>query len=139
MSLDLNKRVARRYFKAYEKGDVDAVMHFIDSDYTLHPGGGAGPMNFDERRLDELVFFSAFSNIRTTVEDQIAEDDRVANRITMRCSHTGQYHGIPRSGKRIVITYMDIVLLRAGKIVEEWVEFDLMSILRQIGVDEHRQ
>jgi predicted ester cyclase len=52
-------------------------------------------MNFDERKRDETVFFKAFSNIRAIVEDQIAEGDKVANRITMHCTQTGEYQGIP--------------------------------------------
>lgn len=94
-------------------------------------------MNFDERKRDELLFFSAFSNIQAVVEDQIAEGDKVVSRVTMYCTHTGEYQGIPANGKRIAIPYIDIALFRAGKIVEEWVEFDMMNILRQIGARSH--
>jgi predicted ester cyclase len=132
MSLEFNKTAARHYFDAYDTDCIDAVMEFINPDYVLHPGGGGEPMNFDERKRDEMVFFSAFSDIEAIVDDQIAEGDKVANRITMHCTHTGEYHGIPATGKRITITYIDITLIRAGKIVEEWVEFDTMNILRQI-------
>jgi predicted ester cyclase len=126
------KTAVRSYFKAYETGDIEAVMKFIDPNYVLHPGGGGEPMNFDERKRDEMLFFSAFSNIQAIVEDQIAEGNKVASRITMRCNHTGEYQGIPATGKRITITYIDIAIMKAGKIVEEWVEFDMMNILQQI-------
>jgi steroid delta-isomerase-like uncharacterized protein len=129
-----NKTVARNYFKAYETGDIEAVMKFIAADYILHPGGTGETMNSDERKRDETVFFSAFSNIKTAVEDQIAEGDRVANRITMHCTHTGKYQGIPATGKRIVIPYIDILQIKAGRIVEEWVEFDMMSVIKQINL-----
>jgi predicted ester cyclase len=132
MSSEPSKTVARRYFKAYETGDLDAVMEFITPNYVLHPGGGE-PLNFDERKRDETMFFSAFSSIQAVVEDQIAEGDKVVSRITMYCTHTGEYQGIPATGKRIAITYIDITLIKAGKIVEEWVEFDMMSILQQIS------
>jgi len=136
MLSELNKTVARRYFKAYETGDIEAVMEFIDSNHVHHPGG-VEPMNLDARKRDEMVFFSAFSNIQAIVEDQIAEGDKVASRVTMYCTHTGEFHGIRPSGKRIAITYIDIALIRAGKIVEEWVEFDMMSILQQISAHEN--
>jgi steroid delta-isomerase-like uncharacterized protein len=125
--------VACSYFKAYETGDIEAVMRFIAPEYTLHPGGDGSPMNSAERRRDEIVFFSAFSNIKTVVEDQIAEGEEVANRIVMHCTHTGAYQGIPATGKRIVMPYIDILQIKAGKIVEEWVEFDMASILKQIS------
>jgi len=129
---EFNKEVARRYFKAYETGDIEAAMKFIDPDYVLHPGGGGEPMNYEARKSDEMVFFSAFSNIEVVVEDQIAEGAEVMSRITMHCTHSGEYQGVPATGKRVTITYVDIARIKAGKIVEEWVEFDLMSILRQI-------
>jgi predicted ester cyclase len=83
MSSELNKSMARSYFEAYSTGDIDSVMKFIGSDYVLHPGGSGKSMNSDERKRDEMVFFRAFSNIQAVVEDQIAENDKVANRITM--------------------------------------------------------
>ena len=89
-------------------------------------------MNSEERKRDEMIFFAAFSNIEVVVEDQIAEGDKVVNRITMYCTHVGKYQGIPATGKRITVTYIDIVIIKSGKIDEEWVEFDLMSILRQL-------
>ena len=116
MSSELNKAVARSYFEAYSTGDIDAVMRFIGSDYVLHPGGSGESMNSDERRRDEMVFFRAFSRIEAVVEDQIAENDKVANRITMYCTHAGTYQGVPATGKRIAITYIDITLFKAGKI-----------------------
>ncbi len=132
MSFEFNKNVARRYFEAYSTGDIEAVMSFIDADYVLHPGAGAGAENREGRKRDEEVFFSAFSGIEAVVEDQIAEGEKVANRITMVCNHTGSYKGISATGKRVVIPYIDIMRFRAGKIVEEWVEFDIMHILDQI-------
>lgn len=132
MTSESNKALTCHYFKAYETGDIETVMKFIDHSYRLHPGGGAEPMSYEEREQDEMAFFSAFSHIKAIVEDQIAEGDKVASRITMHCIHTGDYQGIRPSGKRITITYIDITKIKAGKIIEEWVEFDLMSILKQI-------
>jgi predicted ester cyclase len=132
MSTELNKTLARKYFEAYSTGDIDAVMKFVGSSYVLHPGGNGKSMNPVERKADELVFFRAFSNIQAVVEDQIAEDDKVANRITMTCTHAGEYQRIRATGKRIVIPYIDIIQFKAGKIVEEWVEYDTANILKQI-------
>jgi steroid delta-isomerase-like uncharacterized protein len=139
MSSELNKAMARSYFEAYNTGDIDAVMKFIGSDYVLHPGGSGESMNSEDRRKDETVFFRAFSSIQAVVEDQIAENDKVANRIRMYCTHAGEYQGVPATGKGIVITYIDITLFKAGKIVEEWVEYDTASILQQIRVRKNQR
>jgi steroid delta-isomerase-like uncharacterized protein len=139
MSSELNKTMARSYFEAYSTRDIDAVMKFIGPDYLLHPGASGESMNSDERRRDEMVFFKAFSDIQAVVEDQIAENGKVANRITMYCTHSGEYQGVPATGKRIAIPYIDITLFKAGKIVEEWVEYDTINILRQIRVSESQR
>jgi len=131
-----NKNVARNYFKAYETGDIEAVMKFVAPNYILHPGGNEEPMNSEERKCDEMVFFSGFSSIKTVVEDQIAEGDKVASRITIHCTHTGKYQSIPATGKRVVIPYIDIIHIKTGKIVEEWIEFDMMNIVKQVSVNE---
>jgi predicted ester cyclase len=129
---ETNKRITRRYFNAYERGDIEAVMKFLDPHHVLHPGAGGEPQNLDARKRDEMVFFAAFSNIDVIVEDQIAEGNKVVSRITMNCTHTGEYQDIPATGKQVKIPYIDIVRIKAGKILEEWVEFDMMKILQQI-------
>ena len=132
MSLIGNKDLARRYFEAYSQGSIDAVMEFVGEGYVLHPGGGFEPTDADGRRRDESVFFAAFSDIHVVVEDQVAEGNRVANRVTMNCVHSGKYQGVSTTGKRVVIPYIDILAFKAGKIVEEWVEYDTRNILDQI-------
>jgi steroid delta-isomerase-like uncharacterized protein len=132
MHSKINKRLALRYFEAYKTGDIEAVMRFLDPHHVLHPGAGGEPQSLDERKRDEMVFFAAFSNIDVIVEDQIAEGDKVVSRITMNCTHTSEYQGIPATGKQVKIPYIDIARIKAGKILEEWVEFDMMNILRQI-------
>lgn len=124
--------MVRRYFEAYSTGDINAVVAFAGPDYVLHPGGRGKAMNLEERKRDEMFFFSAFSDINVVVEDQIAEGDKVVSRVTAHCTHKGVYQGIGATGKRIAIPYIDITLIKAGKIVEEWVEYDTMNILRQL-------
>ena len=132
MTINQSRKIAQDYFRAYETDDPDALMQFLHSDYILYPGGDGKPMNADERRRDEAVFFSAFSHIKVSIEDQIAEGDKVANRITMTGIHTGKYRGIFATQRKVIFPYIDILQIKDGKIVCEWVEFDAESILRQI-------
>ena len=130
-----NKILALRYFEKYSTGDAEALMEFIGPEYVLHPQGGLDDMDAEERKRDEIVFFSAFSDVEAVVEDQIAEGEKVANRITMYCTHNGRYQSVPATGKRVTIPYIDILRIKAGKIIEEWVEFDVNSIVQQIKTD----
>jgi len=128
MAIKQSRKIAQDYFKAYETDDPDALMYFLHSDYILYPGGDGKQMNADERRHDESMFFSAFSHIEVSIEDQIAEGDKIANRITMAGIHTGKYRGIPATQKRVIFPYIDILQIKDGKIYREWVEFDAESI-----------
>ncbi len=127
-----DKDIIRRYIKSYETGNLDNIKAFLHPSHVYHPPGGGAPTNVEERLDDEVFFFRAFSDIKTTVEDIITEDDRVASRITMRCTHTGEYQGIRPTNKRIAISYTDFVHIKDSKILEEWAEFDMMSILNQL-------
>ena len=130
--LETNKELVRAYIKSYETRDLNSVAGFLHPSHLYHPPGGGNPGGLGERLEDERFFFSAFSAIEAAVEDQVAEGDRVASRISMRCTHTGDYQGIKPTQRRIAIAYMDIALLKDGKIFREWAEFDLLGILNQL-------
>ena len=121
-----------RYIKAYETGNQNTVNAFLDNEYAYYPPGGAKPLSKQERMHEESYFFSAFSEITATIQDQLAEGDKVACRITMQCTQTGNYQGVPVTGKRISIAYMEIFLLSDEKILKEWAEFDMLTILNQL-------
>ncbi len=126
-----NIEVVERYIKSYETGKQE-VNAFLHPAYTYYPPGGGKPQNLAERIRDEAFFFSAFSDIKTTIEDAIIEENKVALRIAMHCTHSGDYQGIPATNKRITITYMEILLLEEDKILKEWAEFDLLGIFNQL-------
>jgi predicted ester cyclase len=64
----------------------------------------------------------------------IAEGDRVATKKTLTGTHTAEFNGIPPTGKQVSITYIDILRLRNGKIVEHWLSMDQMGFMQQLGV-----
>ncbi len=132
MSSELPKAVVRGYFEAYNTQRPEAVMAFVHPDHIYHPPGVAEPMDRRGRQRDEAPFFAAFKDIESVVEDQIAEGDRVATRVTMRCTHDGTYGGIAATGRRVTIPFIDFSVVRDGKILEEWAEFDLRGLLEQL-------
>jgi predicted ester cyclase len=130
--LEQNKALVRRYFSAYDTGDPDAVLKFVAANHVYHPPGGGKSLDFAGRKRDEAFFSRAFSRIHTIVEDQVAEGDKVVSRVTMEADHTGKYQKIQVSGRRAKFTFIDIARIVSEKIVEEWTEFDMMSILQQL-------
>ena len=76
---------------------------------------------------------AAFPDIHVTVEDQVAEGDKVSTRRTWRATHRGPYRGIAASGKHVTWSQISIVRFADGKVVEDWAIGDEASILQQLG------
>ena len=130
--MESGKELVRQYIRSYEAGSPDSVKAFLHHSHRYYPPGGGKPMGLEERMRDEAFFFSAFTDIEATIDDQVEENSKVASRITMKCTHTGDYQGIPATNRRIAITYMDFALIQDGLIIEEWAEFDLLGIFNQL-------
>ena len=80
------------------------------------------------------MFSAAFSDTRTTIEDQVAEGDKVVTRITWRGVHSGNFQGLPPTGKEIVMAGTVVQRIKDGKIVEHWPVFDEMNMMQQLGL-----
>ncbi|HVP26030.1 MAG TPA: ester cyclase [Methanomicrobiales archaeon] len=132
---ELNMEIVRRFFeKGPSSGDLEAAGAILAQDFTLHvplpaPGPGIEAMN--------TVITScraAFHGLRVTIEDMMADGDRVTCRFTARGVHNGEFMGLPPTGKPIEMTGIEIFRLREGKIVELWGEANLMGLMHQLGI-----
>jgi predicted ester cyclase len=135
MSAMENKALIRRYFEAIDRPNAkpDILDEFLDPDIVAHdpvPGftGDLGGL----KKL--FTLFQTATPGYHTVDDLVAEGDKVAGRITGYGTHEGELLGIPRTGKDIRMSGLVIWRIKKGKIVETWVENDTMSLLQQLGV-----
>jgi predicted ester cyclase len=80
------------------------------------------------------MFLTAFPDLHFTVEDMIAEGDKVVARITMSGTQQGAFMGIPPTGKHVAFTAIDINRIAGGKSVEHWWEMDALGLMQQLGV-----
>ena len=127
---EANKSIARRSFEA--AGDIEKTLEFYSDDVVYHTA--EGDLTGHEPLKEFLsVYFNAFSDIGVTVEDQIAEGDKVVSRITGTGTHTGELQGMPATGKEISVDGFSMSRISNGKIVEEWELFDIMAMMQQIG------
>jgi predicted ester cyclase len=101
---------------------------------VAHFPGVPGPL--DREGFTQLgnVFTSAFPQSQTTIDDEIAEGDKVVSRWTYRAVHRGEFQGIPPAGKQVTMTGLTLLRIAGGKIVEHWVELDQLGLLQQLGV-----
>ena len=79
-------------------------------------------------------FLGAFPDSTFTIDDMIAEGDRVATKKTFNGTHTAALGDIPATGRRVTLQYVDIMRVRNGRIVEHWLSMDQLSFLQQLGV-----
>ena len=132
MSTEDNKALVRRlYAGVMGKGNMTEADELLSTQYVEHlPAPTPG-----REGLKQLVMMvrSAFPDIHNTVEDAVAEGDRVAVRIVSRGTHQNAFLGIPPSGKAVEWGEIHIYRVVGGKIVEHWGEADLFGVLQQIG------
>jgi steroid delta-isomerase-like uncharacterized protein len=135
MSCDANKAVvlasieegwnARRLVIFDELFASNMVDHSLPSDL---------PQTREGTRQLAVLYWRALPDLRLTIEDQIAESDKVATRWTARGTHTGDLMGIAPTGKHLTVSGTVIIRMADGKFEEEWENFDALGMLRQLGV-----
>jgi len=122
-----NKAIARRFFEA-----SDAEL--LAPDLVVHLPGAPAPLNREALLQEISMFNTAFSDGHIMVEDQIAEGDKVATRVTWRGIHSGNFQSLPPTGKQIAMGAIVVQRIKEGKIVEHWPLFDLMGMMQQLGL-----
>ncbi|HSE32963.1 MAG TPA: ester cyclase [Pyrinomonadaceae bacterium] len=132
-----NKRLVQRWFdQVWNQGRVDAINEMFAADglaygLTDNPAEPIGPSGFRDLHT---TFRGAFPDMTITVEEMIAEGDKVAARCSVRGKHQGDHLGFAATKAPVDFTGMTIVRIRDGKIVEAWNNFDFMRMNRQLGV-----
>jgi steroid delta-isomerase-like uncharacterized protein len=135
MSTEENKTLANRVWQeVWHQGDLSQVDELFAQDFVRHDPGGRVLRGTNQNRqfIDSLR--TAFPDVHYTVEDQIAEGDKVVVRYRFRGTHLGEFQGMPPTKKQVAYTGILIYRISHGKIVEQWTELDLLGFLRQLGV-----
>jgi predicted ester cyclase len=131
MTASANKQVVRKlYDECINPGRLDRLGELVSDDF-VGPQGERGPAGF---AAGIAGLRAGLPDIVVTIEDLIAEDDRVTVRSTWHATHTGTFRGIPPTGKRITNTSITIYQLADHKVVHSWIESDRLGTLQQMGV-----
>jgi steroid delta-isomerase-like uncharacterized protein len=128
--------LAHDIYSLISKHDLDGFMDLVAEDMVEHedlpfpeaPEGKAGV-----RALFQSMF-DAFPDFEMTIEDTIAEGDKVVTRVRATGTHQGEFMGIPATGRRIDVPLIDVARIRDGKIAEHWGVMDSASMMQQLGV-----
>lgn len=132
MSTEDNKAIVRRFYKAFEENDLDALSEVLAPDLVAY---NLNPQNREEHLQGIRGWNGIFSENHFEIVDQIAEGDKVATYVILRCVHSkASYQGVPPSGKQIEVGGVTLERIKDGKIVERRVYSDRLGMMRQLGL-----
>ncbi|MFN2122681.1 MAG: ester cyclase [Candidatus Promineifilaceae bacterium] len=132
MSIETNKAIVRRYFdQVLNEQRHDLAEEFLAENIELQ-GTGLAP-GLDAVKQFLTMITAAFPDAHYTVEDMVAEGDRVVARTSFNGTHQAEMQGIPATGKKVSIPGITIFRLDNGKIAEGWVLNDNLSMMQQLG------
>ena len=134
MTLEASKQVMIRFTEFINTASETLAAELISPDAIFHVPGRPEPMRGPAGYLAIIEMMrGGFPDIPWTLEEMVAEGDKVAARFTMRGTHLGTFFGAASTGKKIAVRALNIYRLARGQIIEETGQPDLLGLLQQIG------
>lgn len=135
MSLAENKRLVHRLiYEDINRNDPGVANEIISHDFVDHTNPPELKHGIENHKKIVAYFNAAFSDLAFNIEQTVAEEDKVAIHTTMRGRHTGDFFGIPPTGRSVTVSGMHILRIADGKIAEHWGNNDDMGLMQQLGV-----
>lgn len=136
MSTEENKAFMRRFYEeVFNQKNLAAIDDFVAPDFVNRSAAQLGLVSGDLEHVKQFVgvVMQAFPDLHYTVEDMVAEGDKVVTRLTLSGTQQGAFMGIPATGKHATVSDIEIFRITGGKAVETWVQVDFLGLLQQLG------
>ena len=124
----------RIYDEVLNSGNFDVADELIAADVISHEVPTEYPSGLEGWKHYFADFRAAFPDLHFTIEETIADGDKVVCRCTMQGTHLGEFMGIPATGKKVSISGIDIAHFAGGKGVEHWANYNELGMMQQLGV-----
>ena len=137
MSVEQNKAIIRRVWdEMTNQRKLDLVDELFADDYVVHVNvpGMEVIRGRDAFKQALPALYTAFPDLHETIEDMVAEGDKVVVRTSWTGTHQGEWMGVAPTGKKVAVTAIAINLFVNGKMVEGWREDNLLGLMIQLGV-----
>jgi predicted ester cyclase len=131
---DVAELVTRFYETVHNDHDLTILDVAFDPGVVAHWSGLPELHGPAELRAAVTADLGGFPDQAMTLDEIVVEGDVAASRWTFRGTHTGEYYGIPATGRAIVSTVVAFDRIRDGKLVENWTVFDNYDVMRQLGI-----
>ena len=129
-----NMKIIHQFYEALDNQQFDSAFNFIASDAKLY-SGGFEPLTVDDMKPVIPIWYRAFPDYVHSVEDMIAEKDKVYVRIIYSGTHSGDFFGVPASNSNIKYLGFHSFTLADSKIIEAWVLEDMLLLWQQLGME----
>jgi steroid delta-isomerase-like uncharacterized protein len=129
------KALVRRLIEEWNKGK-SAAMAVMDELYATNfvSHGGEDIRGLKDNKQFMSEFYSAFPDLHYTIDDMVADGNKVAARWTITGTHKGDFMGIPPTNKKVTVLAISIDRFAGGKIMEEWGISDTLGMMQQLGL-----
>jgi steroid delta-isomerase-like uncharacterized protein len=132
---DANKAVVRRFIEEVQNNrDWQAYDELNATDFVNLSAPPGVPADREGGKLYLQAFAAAYPDLHIEVDEMVAEGDLVVTKKTMTGTNAGEFAGMPATGRRVSLQYVDFLRLRDGQIVEHWLCLDQLSWAQQLGL-----
>jgi predicted ester cyclase len=133
MSTEENKALVRHWFQELDRKNLDVIDELLPVDYVDHNPPLPGlPLGREGVRQSSLILLAAFPDAVHTIEDQIAEGDKVMTRLSVRATFVGECLGFQPTGKVVEVSGVAVHRVAGGQLVEHWAQMDMAGFMQQI-------
>ncbi len=134
MSTEENKASVRRLMEeGWNRRNLAVVDELVAEEYVNHGYPPGTPPGREAARRFWATALAAAEDWHLSIEDMVAEGDKVAYRFMLRFTQTGDFFGVPATGKSVALCGIAIDRFRYGRMVEEWQQEDILGLLQQLG------
>jgi len=130
-----NKEIVREVFNAIDSGDLVKLGNLLSEDFALYPPGSQQPWRKETLYQARNKHFAAFPDWIHKIEIMVAEGDKVAVKLTQYGTHKNQYKGIEPTGKSVIVSATNIMMIVNGKVKDWWALEDNLGLMTQLGME----
>lgn len=134
MSIDANKDLVRAFEAHINARELDEAIALLSPDFVDHTPGVGLPSGIDGVRAFFTMQYTGLPDNHRQSMEMIGEGDKVVHRLSGEGTHEGMLLGMPPTGRRVTWSCIDIWRVEDGRLVEHWVEADMLGLMQQIGL-----
>lgn len=134
MSIEESRDTVLKFYQAFDNRNIEQAFNLLAPNFVAHMAGIPESLDSDGFRKFGMEFYSAFTDSQHQFDKIIVEGNNVVTCGTFTARHSGEFQGLPTTGKKIEISIMHIDRVENGLIAEHWGQGDAQGLMQQLGI-----